>query len=302
MGVGFLTTHLGSRRLPCVGTPKIVIFAHYGVLERARGCESKVNEEFIYRSLTSNYSVPHIHLGVAIDMEDGEIDGTKMTLEEKQNFLLNSTFHYTALQSYRASELDKVVSEKKCSEEHGALCAKPFWAPHYDEGHIQRALRTMLVEHHLSEMLARQHAYEDAVVLVTSADIIPNAKMNLRDVRAAYCKKDAVFFTRNNDGVNGYTNGFFLGHINAVTKMLSTYKQLDAIFRMNHTKVDYERILKLTSEAHGVTRHTLTGFGKHLRDFAKVRASGEVFQQISCAAKQLIDVEICPQLAEQKCF
>ena len=298
--LGFLFIKIiPSETYSCVDLPSLVVFAHYGVLERARGCELSVNEEFIYRSATMNYSIPHVHVGVALEVGGEEIDGVKIASQERQNLLRKSS--YTALESYTASMLDKEVIEDYCSDKRG-ICAQPFWSPHYHEQHIQRAFRMMLCEQHLSAMLKRNHVYADAVVLVMSADIIPNMKVDPLDISRAYCNKQTVFFTNNNDGPDGYTDGFYLGHIDSVTKALSLYRQLESIFRSGHHNLYYERLLKLTCEMQGIRGSTLTGFGTPLHDLVKVRASGEIFQRLNCAAKRLIDNDTCPQLAKHSCF
>lgn len=66
------------------GRPELIIFAHYGVLERSRGCDVAVNEHHVFRSATLNHTIPHVHIGFAIDMEGARIDGISLSARERQ--------------------------------------------------------------------------------------------------------------------------------------------------------------------------------------------------------------------------
>jgi hypothetical protein len=274
------------------GRPNLVVFAHFGVLERARGCVHQPNLKNIFRSATLNYTIPHVLVGVAID-EGGLIDGLHISSSETST--VKNLVRYDSLQVLSSSELDAESNLFFCSK---GLCEKPFWREDYTESHIRNALRVLLCEKRLQAMLRN---YPDSVIVALSPDIMANGPLDPLDISVAHCRKNTIFVTNNNPGDGGVTNGFYVGHSQAMISALSTYSKLEEISNLG-SQFDYESMVRLAFQFAGLGIKTLRGFEEPMRSFVKVRATGEVFGELACSAKQDIDQSTCPQLKEASCF
>jgi hypothetical protein len=109
------------------------------------------------------------------------------------------------------------------------LCRQPFWRYDYDKLTIHRALRAMYCEHGIAKMLQKQfHTTTRIVVIALSADVMLSKPLQEADILSAACSRGKVFLTQNNDGLDGYTNGFYvyMGHIDTIKDVLSTFEHL----------------------------------------------------------------------------
>lgn len=288
----------------CRKVPSLIIFAQYGVLGRSRGCVRDVNYVNVMQAATGNFSIPYVNIGVGIDMEGSPVDDVNIPKSESEALIKAANF--SQLENVNFSEIDRRVEYKYCKP-RSELCREPFWGDWYEEYHIVRALRAMYCEFRLSALLGKYHDVDDVVVIVQSSDILLNRPLHYTDILAAACNKNTVYLTRNNDGGNddaghGYTDGFYLGHISAISAILTTYDLLPTHFTSGLRAQDYEYLLRATFQSTGIERRILSGFGSPLRDFIKVRASGDTFGELQCEARQLLDFSKCPQLAEMSCF
>jgi len=281
--------------------PSKVLIAVYGVLERPRGCAYNATLVNVVQSVTFNYSIPHEYVTIAIrpSLEDYEIDGTKMGIKEAERWLSLYNSSYTEV--YSAEDIDSHLRRQYGPHAFGgkSIHTEPFWRDDYKEKTIRNALRMFFAEYRLSKHLAT--ANETTVAVVYSADIVLNRAINQRDVQRAYRNRHTVYLTANNDA-GGYTDGFYLGHVHAVSKVLSSLRHMHTYVSRGMIHNDYERIVKSTFKETGVSRRTLSAFGFPFHDFIKVRASGEIFGSISCRTKNLVDEALCPNLKRLKCF
>jgi len=287
----------------CEVAPSLVIFAHYGVLERSRGCEREANELNIYRAATLNYTIPHVHIGFGIDMNGHPIDGVSVpTVSSKEHVraLGLSDFRYKTV-----TEIDNNINEAYCNSRKPVrqkMCENPFWRSDYSTHKTMRALRAMYCERGISRMLEKFDNQSAIVVVTMSADIMLNTALQMSDIYAAACAKDKIFLTKNNDGADGYTDGFYLGHIDAMKSILSTYDLLPVHYDAGRREQPYEFLLKATCVHLNITRSILAGFGFFLHDFVKIRANGAVFGNLQCCTKSLINTTACPQLKHARCM
>ena len=83
--------------------------------------------------------------------------------------------------------------------------------------------------------------------------------------------------------------------------VLSTFRHLPSHFYSELREQPYEFLFKATCDRLNITRIVLRGFGNFLKDFVKIRASGQIFGELPCGMKNHIDFERCPQLKESEC-
>lgn len=128
------------------------------------------------------------------------------------------------------------------------------------------------------------------------------------DVHRARTLRNVFFGSQNNDG-DGFTNGFYMGHVTAVRKVLSTWGHLHFMADAGLQGTDYERLLKLNCVKYGIERRVLKGFAsgrrlnrkRRFRDFIKIRANGEIFGPLKCEMQMGVDLSQCPMLAHVPC-
>ena len=230
-----------------------------------------------------------------------EIDGTKMEIKEADRWLSFYNSSYTEM--HFAEDIDSHLRRQYGPHKQAfggkSIHTQPFWRADYKEETIRNALRMLFAEDRLSKYLASVH--ETTLAVVYSADIVLNRAIKPCDVQRAYRNRHTVYLTANNDA-NGYTDGFYVGHVRAVSKVLSSLRHMHTYIRRGMIHNDYEIILKSTFKETGVTRRTLSAFGFPFHDFIKVRASGEIFGSISCHTKNLVAEALCPDLKRLKCF
>jgi len=293
---------LNQQALECGIKPALVIFALYGVLERSRGCHVSVNELNVYRAATLNYTIPHIRIGFGIDMSGHPIDETYVPANVTEQSI--GALNLTEVSFMKVSEIDGSIENIYCNSRDQSLhkvCEVPFWRDDYSTHKIRRALRAMYCEHRIAELLQAFDVNTRTVVIVLSADIMLNKPLQQEDILAASCSPGKVFLTQNNDGSDGYTDGFYVGHLAAIRATLSTFDLLPLHFRSGLREQPYEFLLKATCIHWNITRAVLRGFGSFLKDFVKIRANGKIFGNLPCASKDMMDMEVCPQLKHSKC-
>ena len=287
----------------CAVAPSLVIFAHYGVLERSRGCNREANELYIYRAATLNYTIPHVHIGFGIDMSGHPIDGVNVpTVSSREHVeaLGLSEFQYKTVE-----EIDTAINKEYCNSRNPVrqkMCENPFWRSDYSTHKTMRALRAMYSERGISRMLHKFDNQSAVVVVAMSADIMLNTALQRSDIYAAACEKYKIFLTKNNDGEDGYTDGFYVGHIDAMRSVLSTFDLLPVHYNAGRREQPYEFLLKATCMHLNITRSILAGFGVFLHDFVKIRANGAVFGNLRCSTKSLVNTTTCHQFAHASCM
>lgn len=293
------------RMIECDAKPSLIVFALYGVLERARNCHISVNERNVFRAATFNYTIPHVRIGFGMDMNGQRIDEVRIPRTETNEHI--AALNLSHLSFAKVAKIDAAVDGVYCKAQDVCLrelCKRPFWRYDYGKLKIRHAMRAMYCEYGLANML-REHFDTDAhariVVVALSADVMLNKPLREADIIDAACSPGKIFLTQNNDGLDGYTDGFYVGHIDAMKSVLSTFQHLPSHFYSELREQPYEFLLKATCERLNITRIVLRGFGNFLKDFVKIRARGQIFGELPCGMKNHIDFERCPQLKESEC-
>ena len=293
------------RMTQCGAKPSLIVFALYGVLERARNCHISVNEMNVFRAATFNYTIPHIRIGFGMDMNGQRIDKVRISRSEAKNHV--AALNLSHLSFAKVAEIDAAVDGVYCKAQDVCLrelCKRPFWRYDYGKLKIRHAMRAMYCEYGLANMLRERFdtdAHARTVVVALSADVMLNKPLREADIIDAACSPGKVFLTQNNDGLDGYTDGFYVGHIDAMQAVLSSFERLPSHFFSGLREQPYEFLLKATCDRLNITRIVLRGFGNFLKDFVKIRASGQIFGELPCGMKNHIDFERCPQLKESEC-
>eukprot|EP00854_Cymbomonas_tetramitiformis_P018061 gene18061-21512_t len=166
----------------------------------------------------------------------------------------------------------------------------------YDRKTIQNAFRQLYSEYMVASFL-RRHATRYAAAVVISSDVLITDSISIHDVREAELNPSIAFTSYNNDG-SGYTDGFYLGHLDALVPIM---ERLEYLFN-NETVIcnkerhmrgtpkcrigrnkregrigdDYEYVLKQAFILNGIKRRVLHGFSKRWKAFGKLRNTGNV--------------------------
>ena len=293
------------RTIECGAKPSLIVFALYGVLERARNCHTSVNEMNVFRAATFNYTIPHVRIGFGMDMNGQRVDKVHISRSETNKHI--AALNLSQLSFVKVATIDAAVDSVYCKAEDVCLrelCKRPFWRYDYGKVKIRHAMRAMYCEYGIANMLREQFdtdAHARIVVVALSADVMLNKPLQEADIIHAACSHDEVFLTQNNDGLGGYTDGFYVGHIDAMKAVLSTFERLPLHFDSTLRERDYESLIKATCDRSNITRVVLRGFGNFLKDFVKIRTTGQIFGKLPCGLKNHIDFEGCPQLQNSEC-
>lgn len=277
------------RRMP------VLIVAQYGVLERAQGCNHRVNSVNIVKAL-SRVTRRVVHVGVGIRMHE-KVDGKYISLVDEH--LTTSSNPFQFLHRYESSVVDNHL-EKVCRDRNSSFCDKSFWRKDYYRKNIRNALRCMFIERQLSDLLLAEK-FADAMVIAYSADVAINHPLAESDLISAFERPDVIFTTMNNDG-DGFTNGFYLGRAHTVAQVLRGLDSLAVMRDSGLVGTDFERIVQQMFHLHGLHRHIMTGFGRKLHDMVKLRASGDIMGKLHCRTKALINKKTCPEVADAECW
>jgi hypothetical protein len=142
----------------------------------------------------------------------------------------------------------------------------------YHEVQVRNAMRQLHNEYTVGQFIGANKGNYDAVVALGSDIWLPPlAKLSPLDIADVIADGRLVLTSENNNG-HGYTNGFYVGSLEAVAKIMSRYKDASVIFP---EEKDYEHQLKRSFEMHKLSTRPLTNFAKKLQSFAKLRFSAE---------------------------
>lgn len=191
------------------------------------------------------------------NIENTLIDGHIVNNEDKK--LLNADFIVEEKQKDIDSKINLLIKNKNivCKMRRDYT---PTW--------IQNSIRQMYSEEKVGNFLEKNiDKYKCAIVCGPDYFLLNQVK--ILDIQNAIRNNNLVFTTRVNDA-QGYTNGFYIGSLAPIIKILKRYSILDKLLP---TDKDYEYLLKKTFEIKKVTRKITETF------FFKIRSSKEVARQ-----------------------
>jgi hypothetical protein len=137
--------------------------------------------------------------------------------------------------------------------------------PDYTQPIVINALRQMYSEDKVGSFLEKHPEYECAIVCTADGYLIND--INLDHVTQAIENK--VYTTVVNDA-QGYTNGFYIGALPPLIKILKRFSSLE---RLLPTDKDYEYLLKKSFDWHNIERCVTDTY------FLKIRSNKHIARQ-----------------------
>tara|TARA_B100000035_G_scaffold145958_1_gene124315 strand:- start:15475 stop:16764 length:1290 start_codon:yes stop_codon:yes gene_type:complete len=136
---------------------------------------------------------------------------------------------------------------------------------------IRNAVRQMYSECRVGRFLENNKDKYSAAVICGPDYYLLNT-INMYDVQRCMSELDIVYTTDVNDG-DGYTNGFYIGHLDPLIKVLKRYEIIEDLMP---TTRDYEYLLKRTFEIYGISRKLTDMLFVKIRNNDTIRRQGKM--------------------------
>ena len=216
---------------------------------------------FTYESILKNLIEPlkkdnDVHVYVFnLDVERTVVDGRSVN---QMNYkIIKADYCEQHKQSILDKELDVYYQEGICKMRHD-----------YTNIAIRNAIRQMYSEYRVG-MYLEKHKDEFDCAVVCGPDYYLLRPVNINDVKNCMIDTSIVYTTNVNDG-NGITNGYYIGSIDPMIKILKRYEDIRDLLP---TKRDYEYLLKKTFVKYEVSRRLTDML------FVKVRNNQSIVRQ-----------------------
>lgn len=136
---------------------------------------------------------------------------------------------------------------------------------------IRNAVRQMYSECRVGMFLDNNRDRYSAAI-VCGPDYYLLNRINMYDVERCMNEVDVVYTTDVNEG-DGYTNGFYIGHLTPMVNILKRYEIIDQLMP---TTRDYEYLLKRTFEIYGIKRKLTDMLFVKIRNNDTIRRQGKM--------------------------
>ena len=144
---------------------------------------------------------------------------------------------YNFFEKIDKSDLDKIIDNKKCP-----------WREDYTKISSSNALRQLYSEEQVGKFIKKnQDKYDLALVL--GPDYYYSLKLNLKDLQN--CLTQNCIYTSINNEAEGYTNGFYFGKPELVSKVAIRFSYFDTW--QCKLKRDYEKLFKYAFDIHKIS-------------------------------------------------
>ena len=231
-----------------------IVVCFFGVVSRSI--------QYTHNNLKSNLiNILKKHYDVDIytfnnNIEDEQIDGVTV----KNNVaILNSTFLEEETQSF----IDAIINENIKTEKIDVKMRGD-----YSKKNVTNSIRQMYAEEKIGNFLLN-HTNDYKCAVVCGPDYYLLNNINLKHVTDSINNTSSVYTTTVNDG-QGFTNGFYIGSLLPLTKILKRYSILTQLLP---TDKDYEFLLKRAFDIHHIHR-LITD-----TTFVKIRANKIIARQ-----------------------
>jgi hypothetical protein len=212
---------------------KKIILCFFGVISRSIRYTHKSIENKLIKILKNKYNVTIFILNNNIELT--KVDNILVNNNDKD--LLKADI----LEEIKQKDIDKIIekifNQKKCRIKD------------YGVNALKNSLRQMYCEEQVGIFLEKNINNYDTCI-VCGPDYYITNNINLNDVENSINEKNKVYTTNMNDA-HGYTNGFYIGNLISISKILKRYSILDQILPVEK---DYEWILKKSFEMNNITR------------------------------------------------
>jgi len=135
----------------------------------------------------------------------------------------------------------------------------------YNESTIRNAMRQMFAEEQVGLFLEKNINNYKSAIVYNSDNYFLN-KINLENIHNSISLNNSVYTSDLHDA-QGYTNGFYIGSLEPLIKILKRFSILEKLLPTNY---DYEYLLKQCFYIHNITR-VITKM-----DFIKIRSNKHI--------------------------
>jgi len=232
---------------------KKICVCFFGVIGRSIRFTHEYHIERMIKPLKQLYDVDIYVFN--LDVGDTKVDGRSINARDYN--IIDATYY----EEYNQNDLDNEIEVyyKK------GICKM---RPNYTEILIRNSLRQMYSECRVGCFLDKnRHKYSSAVVC--GPDYCLLKPINIDDIKLSFSETDVVYTTDVNNG-NGYTNGFYIGHLSPLINVLKRYEIIEQLLP---TRRDYEYLLKKTFNIYGINRKLTNML------FVKIRNNGRIQRQ-----------------------
>lgn len=232
-----------------------VVICFFGVVSRSIKYTYRNLEEKIINIVKSHYDVDVYIFNN--NVENTVVDGIPQNNNDVK--LLESTFFEEKLQSAIDNDIKNTIVSKQI------VCRMRY---DYGRDAIQNSLRQMYSENQIGLFL-EQNTNKYKCAIVCGPDYFLLTDINLEDIKNSMNDENSVYTTRVNDA-QGYTNGFYIGSLKPIIKILKRYSILEQLLPTNN---DYEYLLKRSFEINNINRITTDTL------FVKIRGNKNIARQ-----------------------
>ena len=209
-----------------------LLVAFFGVLDRGIYETYPVLNRFVAR-LKSEYSVTVS----CFDMRRPYVDDTVRCYDARRLLQCDDYIGHNESQIRRALSKVKTIT-----------FTRSYYTGKMNANAMAQLYGEQMVANYLFE---HAHAYE--YVVASSSDLFFMDELDVSRVRAL--TPNQVMTSDQQNGANGYTNGFYIGAPLAVAKVMKRLEDVRALTRGVH---DYEYMLRCAFELHNVSHVSLT--------------------------------------------
>tara|TARA_Y100000741_G_C18177477_1_gene527864 strand:+ start:153 stop:935 length:783 start_codon:yes stop_codon:yes gene_type:complete len=190
-----------------------------------------------------------------LDVEETLVD--QKSIKHMDYRIIKADYYEHYKQSVLDKELDVYYKEGICKFAN-------WWGP----STIRNALRQMYSEYRVG-MFLEKHINDYDSAIICGPDYYLSKEINIKDVEDSMNNDSSIYTTIVCDSY-GYTNGFYIGSLNPLIKLLKRY---ELIRELLPTRLDYEYLVKETFQKYKISRKITNMI------FVKIRNSGKYVTQ-----------------------
>ena len=217
-----------------------IIICFFGVVSRSIRFTCKSLEDRLINIVKQEYDVD-IYI-FNNNVENDYIDGIQQNNHNVS--LLQRTFFEEMTQTIIDNELHNYITCKNI------VCNMPYYDASCFNTHTKlNVLRQLYSEYQVGLFLEKKcNDYKCAIICGPDFHLLNN--INLEHINYSINNEMDIYTTMVNDGY-GYTNGFYIGSLKPMIKILQRYSILEQLLP---TDKDYEYLLKKTFEIYKINR------------------------------------------------
>jgi len=256
---------------------KKIIVCFFGVISRSiRYTHKSIERNLIDVLKKNNYDVDIYVFNNNVG--NCKVDGCKSNNMDYK--LLKPTYFEEKSQKDIDSIINTTIKTKNIDcdfKYYGNKSGKPR------EVTINNCVRQMYSEEQVGNFLEKNKDKYDAAV-VCGPDYYLLKPLDLNDINKSISCDNIIYTTDINDG-QGYTNGFYLGSLEPMIKILKRFSIMDILLPTEH---DYEYLLKKTFELNKIERNITSMQFVKIRNNKKIQPQGKMRQHCNPRITKII--------------